>query len=104
MLNQQTRAQTSPTQLPLPALSPKTATSQESPLTVYLRLPESERKARFLDTLDIAQKFGLAQRTVQNWINQHLIAAVPLGKKKYKVDVQSVEAYLRRLEKQYEAD
>ncbi|MBI3423941.1 MAG: hypothetical protein HY011_13480 [Acidobacteria bacterium] len=44
----------------------------------------------------------MSQRTVQHWINLNVIAAVLVGKKKYKVDLHSVEAFLRERAQQRE--
>lgn len=92
MSKPQTHAQHSLAQSsrPLPNSEP------ENPLDLYFRLSDFERQEYFLDTSDIARKFSLSQRTVQHWISQELIYAVPVGKKKYKVDLRSVKAFLRQ--------
>jgi hypothetical protein len=98
MLNQQTHAQNSP------APAPSNNAEPEDPLDLYFRLSDHQRQERFLDTDCIARKFSLSQRTVQYWINQGLISAVPVGKKKYKVDLRSVEAFLLERARQRQAN
>lgn len=96
MFHQQTHPQNSR------ALSPLDKAEPETPVDLYLRLPDHQRQERFLDTHCVAEKFSLSQRTVQHWINLNLIAAVLVGKKKYKVDLHSVETFLRERAQQRE--
>ncbi|MBI1766390.1 MAG: helix-turn-helix domain-containing protein [Acidobacteria bacterium] len=70
-------------------------------ITVYCALPPRQRQQRFFSTADIATQYGIAQRTVQDWISNGLIAAVKVGKK-YHVDAPSVAAYLQRCAQQRE--
>jgi hypothetical protein len=96
MFQQQTHAPTSA----VPSLINKT--DLENLVDLYFRLSDRQRQERFLDTHEVAAKFSLSQRTVQHWINLNLIAAVLVGKKKYKVDLHSVEAFLRERAQQRE--
>jgi excisionase family DNA binding protein len=89
MIVQQTHA-------PLPSL-PSAIFPSHQPvdlLKTYCALPDLERRQRFFSTTDIATRYGVAQRTVQDWISNGLIAAVKIGKK-YHVDAHSVDAYLQ---------
>lgn len=96
MFHQQTPTQISSAQSPL------NRAETENPVDLYLQLTDYQRQERFLDTHDIARKFSLSQRTVQHWISLNLITAVPIGKKKYKVDLRSVVAFLRERAQQRE--
>lgn len=96
MFHQQTPTQISSAQSPLNRAEP------ENPVDLYFRLSDRQRQERFLDTHDVAAKFSLSQRTVQHWINLNVITAVVVGKKKYKVDLHSVEAFLRERAQQRE--
>lgn len=98
MLNQQTHAPHSP----VPTLLSPSDAEPENPVDLYFRLSDHQRQERFLDTDCIARKFSLSQRTVQHWISLNLITAVPVGKKKYKVDLHSVVAFLRQRAQQRE--
>ena len=100
MLNQQTHAQNFPTQSLVNRDNPENPL--ENLVDLYFRLSDRQRQERFLDTHGIAQKFSLSQRTVQHWISLNYITAVPIGKKKYKVDLHSVEAFLRQRAQQRE--
>ncbi len=76
---------------------PAPGNSDASPadlVAVYCSLSHPQRQQRFLSTAAIADRYGIAQRTVQDWINIGSIAAVKVGKK-YQVDARSVEAYLQ---------
>lgn len=100
MIVQQTHA-------PLPslpaAISPfrQPADLSANLLKMYCALPAPERRQRFFSTTDIATRYGVAQRTVQEWVSNGLIAAVKIGKK-YRVDAHSVDAYLQRCAQQRE--
>ena len=67
----------------------------EDLLNVYLSMPVKERQKRFSDTATAAQMTGLAQRTIQLWIEVGSIQAVPVGRK-YQVDLNSLWAHLRQ--------
>ena len=66
-------------------------------LDVYLTLSVSERRQRFVSTHEVALRYNRTQRTIQNWTNLGLIAAVRIGND-FQVDLLSVEAYLRQCE------
>lgn len=95
MFHQHTHAPNTPAQPKLNRAEP------ENSVDLYFRLSDRQRQDRFLDTCCVAEKFSLSQRTVQHWINLNLIAAVLVGKKKYKVDLHSVEAFLRERAQQH---
>jgi excisionase family DNA binding protein len=63
-------------------------------LEMYLTLPQKEREQRFADTASAAKITGLTQRTIQLWIEFGAIRAIPIGRK-YKIDLDSLKAYLR---------
>jgi hypothetical protein len=69
--------------------------SQPALIDYYFELSDSQRKKYFLDTYDLAKKYGIAQRTVQEWINLGRIEAVLVGKK-YKVYLPSFESHIRQ--------
>ncbi len=70
-------------------------------VTVYCALSHQQRQERFFGTADIADKYGIARRTIQDWISSGLIAAVKIGKK-YRVEALSVEAYLQQCTERHE--
>jgi excisionase family DNA binding protein len=63
-------------------------------LDVYLTLPHKQREQRFADTASAARITGLTQRTIQLWIEFGAIRAIPIGRK-YKIDLESLKAYLK---------
>jgi len=63
-------------------------------LEVYLTLPHKQREQRFADTASAAKITGLTQRTIQLWIEFGAIRAIPIGRK-YKIDLESLRAYLK---------
>ena len=68
----------------------------------YLKLTEQQRAEHFANTLAAAVRYDVAQRTIQQWISLGSVSAVRIGKKNYKVDLRSVEAYLQQCEAQRE--
>ena len=72
------------------------------PIDDYLKLDKQQRDKDFVNTFDAAVICGIPQRTIQHWVNLRLISAVQLGKRNYKVDLRSVEAFLRQCEAQRE--
>lgn len=68
--------------------------SGEDLLSLYLSLPEEKRKQKFVSTSEAARMVGLAQRTIQLWIEVGLIAAIRIGRK-YQVSTDSLRAYLK---------
>lgn len=66
-------------------------------LAEYLGLEPPLRNRRFVATRRAAVFAGVAQRTVQAWIEFGVIRAVRVGRN-YKVDVDSLVAYLERLD------
>ena len=79
-----------PRNLSAPAVAEPTS---EDLLSTYLSMPPQQRDRRFVDTARAAEITGLTQRTIQMWIEFGLILAVNVGRK-YKVDVNSLKAYL----------
>jgi hypothetical protein len=65
-------------------------------LELYLSLPKKQRDKQFAGTLRAAELAGLAQRTIQLWIECGLIQAVLVGRK-YQVHLDSLWEYLRSL-------
>jgi excisionase family DNA binding protein len=63
-------------------------------LEMYLTLPHKQREQRFADTASAAKITGLTQRTIQLWIEFGAIRAIPIGRK-YKIDLESLKAYLK---------
>ncbi len=100
MIVQQTHAPLLSTPASLPALFKPDAVPADL-VTVYCALSHQQREERFFSTADIADKYDIARRTVQDWIGSGLIAAVKVGKK-YRVEVLSVEAYLQRCTERHE--
>lgn len=92
MFLQQLRMQASSGQSHLPL---STDSDQEKLVDLYCHVPDDQRQRRLVDTACAAAKYGVAQRTVQHWVSNGLIAAVLVGKK-YKVDLQSVELFIRQ--------
>ncbi len=85
-----------------PATGPTPAESDpEDLLTLYFKLSVKERKERFATTAFVAKKCGVSQRTVEYWITNGLIEAVPIGGK-YQVDLRSLKKFLRQLAQQRE--
>ncbi len=85
-----------------PATAPTPAESDpENLLTLYSRLSVKERKEQFAGTAFVAKQYGVSQRTVQRWISNGLIEAVLIGAK-YKIELQSVEEFLKQLAQQRE--
>lgn len=68
--------------------------SDEDLLKLYLSLPAKRREVRFTDTAHAAEITGVSARTVQLWIEGGVVQAVLVGRK-YKVDLESLEAYLQ---------
>jgi hypothetical protein len=50
-------------------------------LNRWLCLSEEGRKEEFVNTARAAQIAGMAQRTIQHWIETRNIAAVPIGRR-----------------------
>ena len=69
---------------------------------IYLKLSEKERAAYYADTLTTAARYGVSQRTIQQWVSLGYVSAVLVGKKNLKVDLRSVEAYLQQCAAQRE--
>jgi excisionase family DNA binding protein len=65
-------------------------------LDLYLALPTKQRYEQFAGTLRAAEMAGLAQRTIQLWVECGLIRAVFVGRK-YQVHLDSLWEYLRSL-------
>jgi len=68
--------------------------TDEELLELYLTLPQKERDRRFVNTATAAAMCGMAQRTVQFWIEMGLIRAIPVGKR-YRVCTESLYAHLK---------
>ena len=60
----------------------------------YLELDPVERRRTFLSTREAARNIGVAQRTLQNWINEGKIDALRVGGR-YVVPLARVEAFIR---------
>lgn len=69
--------------------------TQEELLDIYLSLSKEHREQRFASTSHVAEMLGLAQRTIQTWVDTGSIRAVRVGKK-YQVDLHSLRARLIR--------
>jgi excisionase family DNA binding protein len=81
--------------------SSSTDTTRENLLDYYLKLTNSQRKECFVSTCDAAAQYGVAQRTVQDWVNNGLIDAVLIGKR-YKVYRPLVEQHIRQCDQRRE--
>ncbi len=68
--------------------------TDEQLLDYYLHLSKPQREEEFADTAQAAEMVGIAQRTIQLWIETGLIRAVVVGRK-YKVYTTSLKQYLR---------
>ena len=66
------------------------------PIDDYLKLDKQQRDKDFVNTFDASDKYGIPQRTIQHWVNLGQISAVQIGKRNLKVDLRSVEAFLRQ--------
>jgi excisionase family DNA binding protein len=69
-------------------------TRQQTLVDYYLRLDPAERRRTFVNTREAAAWIGVAQRTLQNWINEGKIEAVRVGGR-YMVLCASLEQFLR---------
>jgi len=68
--------------------------TDEQLLDLYLALPQKERDLRFVNTARAAEICGMAQRTVQCWIEMGFVRAIPIGKR-YRVCTESLYAHLK---------
>lgn len=68
--------------------------TDEELLQLYLTLPQKERDRRFVNTARAAEICGMAQRTIQNWIEMGLIRAIPIGKR-YRICIESLYEHLK---------
>lgn len=64
-------------------------------LNLYWAMSELERKEHFADTIDAAEKAGVAQRTIQFWAWSGEIPFVRVGGK-LKIHLESLKSYLAR--------
>lgn len=62
-------------------------------LSRYLALPMNKRREQFAGTARTAELTGVAQRTIQLWIEIGAIQAIQVGRK-YQVSLDSVRKYL----------
>ncbi len=83
-------------------ITPEPYSGNNSLLRLYLEMSEAERSERFADTARVAERYQIAQRTIQSWIRKGLVRAVPIGSK-LKVDLLSLEEYLMSRALQREA-
>jgi excisionase family DNA binding protein len=65
-------------------------------LDLFLSLPTDERDQRFADTARAAQIVGLTRRTIEFWIEIGLLQAIRVGRKKYKVSLESLRESLQK--------
>ena len=63
-------------------------------LNRWLSLSEERRKEEFIDTAGASRVTGVSQRTIQRWIVQRKIGAVPIGGR-HQVDLRSLRRYLK---------
>jgi hypothetical protein len=68
--------------------------TDEELLELYLTLPQKERDRRFVNTARAAEICGMAQRTVQCWIEMGFVRAIPIGKR-YRVCTESLYEHLK---------
>ena len=68
--------------------------SDQELLDLYLALSGNQRDEKFADTARAAEIAGLAQRTIQMWIEIGAIRAILIGKK-YRVSLDSLTHYLK---------
>jgi excisionase family DNA binding protein len=68
--------------------------SDQELLDRYLAMSGKQRDEKFADTARAAEITGLAQRTIQMWIEIGAIRAVLIGKK-YRVSLDSLTDYLK---------
>jgi excisionase family DNA binding protein len=60
-----------------------------------MALTTKEREEQFADTARVAVIVGLSRRTIQLWIEIGLLDAIRVGRKKYRVSLESLDECLR---------
>lgn len=66
-------------------------------LEFYLSLTYEKRRALFAGTARVARMMGVAQRTVQFWVQMGEIEAVVIGGR-YKISLESLRSRLKTLQ------
>ena len=77
------------------ALSRRRDLTDTELLDRYLSLTTKEREEQFADTERAAEAIGLSRRTIQFWIGIGLLQAVRVGRKKYRVSLESLRQCLQ---------
>ncbi|MCI0564995.1 MAG: helix-turn-helix domain-containing protein [Nitrososphaera sp.] len=77
----------------IPASKTATDGASEYLLRQYLSLPTNQREQEFPSTTKAAKRVGVSPRTIQPWIEDGKIKAIPIGRK-YKVHFESLLAYI----------
>lgn len=85
-----------PTRPAIAPSDPGSARNSGDLLDLYLSLPKKQRDKQFAGTLRAAEIAGVAQRTIQLWVECGMIRAVCVGRK-YQVNLDSLWEYLRSL-------
>ena len=65
-------------------------------LALYMRLTTQEREEQFADTTRVAVIAGMSRRTVQLWIEIGLLQAIRVGRKQYKISLESLRESLQK--------
>lgn len=77
------------------ALAQSRVLTDDELLALHMSLTTEERKDQFADTARVAAMVGLSRRTIQFWIEIGLLHAIRVGRRKYKVSLESLNECLR---------
>src|SRR5437016_11520936 len=69
------------------------ASTLEESFERYWSLPKSERQKEYLSTLDAAEYFDIAQRTLQHWADLGYIRVLPI-RRRNPVEIASIKAFI----------
>ncbi len=74
---------------------PSRGMTDEELLDFYLSSSNGARQQFFATTGEAAELTGLSRRTIQSWVEEGRIRAIPVGRK-LRIDVASLRKYLRQ--------
>ena len=69
-------------------------------VSLYLSLSPPERLNKFLSTGEAAKLTGVDPRTIVEWIRYDKIAAIIVGRRKWRVYRPSIEEFLQEVQKE----
>jgi transcriptional antiterminator len=69
--------------------------TDEQLLDLYLRLTKAQCEQQFADTAQVARMCKVSRRTVQLWVTNEQIRAVPVGPRKWQVWLPSLRGHLK---------